>query len=175
MIITGGIYKGRKIQAPDEKTTRPTLSKVRQGVFNTLFSLIGDFKDLTFLDLFGGSGIIGIEAISRGFKEVIVIEKNPKAAQVLKKNYSLLNISPNLKVCDSLKFLDKNTANYDVIYIDPPYYSDIYEKVFNKLNNTNLKNAIIIVEHSAPLNIIGYTLIKEKSYGGKLISFYKAN
>ena len=60
MIITGGKYKGRKVQAPDEKITRPTLSKVRQGVFNTLFSLIGDFEGKSFLDLFGGSGIMGL-------------------------------------------------------------------------------------------------------------------
>ena len=72
MIITGGTYKGRKIIAPDENYTRPTLSKVRQGVFNTLFSLIGDFEGKSFLDLFGGSGIMGIEAISRGFDEVLV-------------------------------------------------------------------------------------------------------
>ena len=86
MIITGGKYKGRKIIAPDEKITRPTLSKVRQGVFNTLFSMIGDFEGKTFLDLFGGSGIMGLEALSRGFEEVVVFEKNPKVAQILKKN-----------------------------------------------------------------------------------------
>ena len=86
MIITGGKYKGRKILAPDEKITRPTLSKVRQGVFNTLFSLIGDFEDKCFLDLFGGSGVMGLEALSRGFVEVTVFEKKPKVAQILKKN-----------------------------------------------------------------------------------------
>ena len=86
MIITGGVYKGRKIQAPDEKITRPTLSKVRQGVFNTLFSLIGDFDNKSFLDLFGGSGMMGLEALSRGFASVSVFEKNPKVAQILKKN-----------------------------------------------------------------------------------------
>ena len=85
MIITGGKYKGRKILAPDEKITRPTLSKVRQGVFNTLFSMIGEFEEKSFLDLFGGSGIMGLEALSRGFENVVVYEKNPKVAQVLKK------------------------------------------------------------------------------------------
>ena len=55
MIITAGIYKGRKIESPDEKITRPTLSKVRMGVFNTLYSIIGDFEGKTFLDVFGGS------------------------------------------------------------------------------------------------------------------------
>ena len=85
MIITGGKYKGRKILAPDEKITRPTLSKVRQVVFNVLFSEIGSFEVKTFLDLFGGSGIMGLEAISRGFSDVVVFEKNPKVGQILKK------------------------------------------------------------------------------------------
>ena len=84
MIITGGKYKGRKVCAPDEKITRPTLSKVRQGVFNTLFSILGDFQGKTFLDLFGGSGVMGLEALSRGFEEVTVFEKNFKVAQILK-------------------------------------------------------------------------------------------
>ena len=112
MIITGGMYKGRKIQAPDEKITRPTLSKVRQGVFNTLYSLIGEFEDKSFLDLFGGSGIMGLEAISRGFKEVEVYEKNHKVAQILKKNYQTLNISPNIKIGDSLKLIQKNKRDF---------------------------------------------------------------
>ena len=134
MIITGGRYKGRKIQAPDEKITRPTLSKVRQGVFNTLFSMTGNFEDKNFLDLFGGSGVMGLEALSRGFKEVVVFEKNPKVAQIIKKNYSTLGLTPELKIGDSLKLLDKTNNNFDIIYIDPPYYSGIYEEVFNLLN-----------------------------------------
>ena len=172
MIITGGKYKGRKIQAPDEKITRPTLSKVRQGVFNTLFSLIGDFEGKTFLDLFGGSGIMGLEALSRGFGEVLVFEKNPKVAQILKKNYSVLGLSPNLKIGDSLKLIEKNTVKAGVIYIDPPYYSGVYEEVFSKLLMMDLSGSIIIAEHSEPLKIDGYNLIKEKNYGGKLVSFF---
>ena len=172
MIITGGIYKGRKVLAPDEKITRPTLSKVRQGVFNTLFSLIGDFEDKSFLDMFGGSGVMGLEAFSRGFEEVVVFEKNTKVAQILKKNYSTLNLTPNLKIGDSLKLLGKLDRKFDVIYIDPPYYSGVYEEVFSRLSKTDLQNTIIIAEHSEPLSITGFTLLKEKNYGGKLVSFY---
>lgn len=173
MIITGGIYNGRKIIAPDEKITRPTLSKVRQGVFNTLFSLIGDFEAKSFLDLFGGSGIMGLEALSRGFSEVVVFEKNPKIAQILKKNYANLNITPNLKIGDSLKLLENLDKIFDVIYIDPPYYSGVYEEVFGLLGKYVQPKTIIIAEHSEALNIEGYTLIKEKNYGGKLVSFYQ--
>ena len=172
MIITGGKYKGRKIQAPDEKITRPTLSKVRQGVFNVLFSEIGDFEGKSFLDLFGGSGIMGLEALSRGFDEVLVFEKNPKVAQVLKKNYSTLGLQPNLKIGDSLKLLEKLDKKFDVVYIDPPYYSGVYEEVFNKLRKLNLQDAIIVAEHSEPLIIEKSELIKEKNYGGKFVSFF---
>lgn len=171
MIITSGKYKGRKIIAPDEKITRPTLSKVRQGVFNVLFSELGNFEGKFFLDVFGGSGIMGLEALSRGFSEVLVFEKNPKIAQTLKKNYEILGLKANLKIGDSLKLLEKLDRNFDVIYIDPPYYSGIYEEVFCQLSKADLKDAIIVVEHSEELNI-PFTLIKEKNYGGKLVSFY---
>ncbi len=172
MIITGGKYKGRKVTAPDEKITRPTLSKVRQGVFNALFSEIGDFEGKCFLDVFGGSGIIGLEALSRGFECVTVFEKNPKVAQILKKNYELLGLKANIKIGDSLKLLEKLERKFDVIYIDPPYYSGIYEEVFSKLSKMDLKNTIIIAEHSEPINFDKFALIKEKKYGGKLVSFF---
>ena len=168
MIITGGIYKGRKVTAPDESITRPTLSKVRMGVFNTLYSLIGDFEGKSFLDLFGGSGIMGLEALSRGFEEVLVCEKNPKAANIIKKNYQTLKLTPNLKIGDSLKFLKYIDKFYDVIYIDPPYESEIYEKVFEILP----EKSIIIAEHSLEIKT-KLTPIKEKNYGGKLVSYYR--
>lgn len=169
MIITGGKYKGRNIKAPDEKITRPTLSKVRMGVFNVLHSLIGDFEGKSFLDVFGGSGIMGLEALSRGFSDVVVFEKNPKAAQIIKNNYSILGLTPNLRIGDSLKFIDKLDEKFDIAYIDPPYESDLYSAVFDLLKN---KSEYIIAEHSEELNIKDFKLIKTKNYGGKLVSFY---
>ena len=174
MIITGGKYKGRKIQAPDEKITRPTLSKVRQGVFNVLFSELGNFENKSFLDLFGGSGIMGLEALSRGFSEVLVFEKNPKIAQVLKKNYAVLNLNPNLKIGDSLKLLEKLDRTFDVIYVDPPYYSGVYEGVFKLLSKCVKPTTIIVAEHSESLNIESFNLVKEKNYGGKIVSFFES-
>ena len=168
MIITAGKYKGRKILTPDEKITRPTLSKVRMGVFNTLYSIIGDFEELSFLDAFGGSGIMGLEALSRGFSTVSVYEKNLRAAEIIKKNYALLGLIPRLSIGDSLKILEKNKEKYDVIYLDPPYMSGIYEKTLHLLNGN-----IIIAEHSVDINFSGYELIKQKNYGGKSVTFLK--
>ena len=166
MIITGGIYKGRKVNAPSEKITRPTLSKVRMGVFNTLYSMIGDFEDKNFLDLFGGSGIMRLEAISRGFKKVTVVEKNLKAASIITKNYESLGLIPNLITGDSLKYLKSTGENFDIIYIDPPYESGLYEKVFPHIK----QNTLVILEHSEPI-VSGMRHLKEKNYGGKLVTF----
>ena len=169
MQITGGIYKGRKVIAPDENITRPTLSKVRMGVFNTLFSLIGDFEGKSFLDLFGGYVIMGLEALSRGFERVKVFEKNPKVAQILKKNYETLGLKPDLKIGDSLKLLKQNSDDFDVIYIDPPYKSGIYEEVISMID----RDSLIIAEHSEDIAPTNVTLIKEKNYGGKRVSFFR--
>ena len=170
MNITGGIYNGRKVVSPDETITRPTLSKVRMGVFNTLFSLIGDFEGKSFLDLFGGSGIMGLEALSRGFSDVTVCEKNPKAVQIIKKNYETLGVNPDIYPNDSLKFLKNNEKVYDVIYVDPPYQSGIYEDVFKLIKG----NPIIIAEHSLGVSIeTDIPLLKTKNYGGKCISLFK--
>ena len=167
MIITAGIYKGHKITAPDEKI-RPTLSKVRMGVFNTLYSIIGDFNELSFLDLFGGSGIMGLEALSRGFKEVTVFEINKKSAEIIKKNYASLKIKPDLYIGDSTKLIEKIDKKYDIVYVDPPYNSDLYTKILPKVNHN-----IIIVEHSQLIEFDKFQIIKQKKYGDSYISFLK--
>ena len=169
MIITGGIHKGRRIIAPDENITRPTLSKVRMGVFNTLYSLIGDFEGKSFLDVFGGSGIMGIEAVSRRFSSVTVCEKNPKAVQIIKKNYSSLGIKPDLYSGDCRKFLKSMDNIYDIAYVDPPYSSGIYEEIFTLLDG---KARIIIAECSDDVSCNKFNLLKSKNYGGKKVLFF---
>jgi 16S rRNA (guanine(966)-N(2))-methyltransferase RsmD len=172
MNITGGIYKGRKITAPDEKVTRPTLSKTRESVFNVLYSLI-DFEEKIFLDMFAGSGIMGLEALSRGFKDVYAIEKNFKVAKILKSNYSNLGLSPNLIIGDSLKTILKLNKTFDVIYIDPPYNGGLYQDCLRLIKQSELlnPNGIVILEHSGVLDFEGYQLIKQKTYSQKFISF----
>jgi 16S rRNA (guanine(966)-N(2))-methyltransferase RsmD len=95
MIITSGKFKSRKVTAPDENITRPTLSKVRMSVFNTLQSLV-NFEGSSFLDMYAGSGIMGLEAISRGFEKAVAIEKNLKVVNVIKSNFRNFDTIPNL-------------------------------------------------------------------------------
>ncbi|MEI8128469.1 MAG: 16S rRNA (guanine(966)-N(2))-methyltransferase RsmD [bacterium] len=172
MIITAGIYKGRKVTAPDEKIVRPTLSKIRESIFNTLFSMM-DFNSKTFLDMFAGSGIMGLEALSRGFESVLALEKNPKVAKILKENYENIKIKPNLIVGDSLE--QKIKEQFDVIYLDPPYFSGIYEKSLEKIKKDSLlkDNCVVILEHVTEIcwNDFGFELIKQKKYSDKFVTF----
>lgn len=174
MIITAGIYKGRKVVAPDEKIVRPTLSKMREAVFNTLFSII-DFEGKSFLDVFAGSGIMGLEALSRGFESVLSLEKNPKVARILKENYTNIKLNPNIILGDSLKLLPKLNDKFDVIYLDPPYLSGIYEEILKKIKENSLlkDDAIVVMEHVTNVGweALGFELIKQKKYSGKLVTF----
>lgn len=174
MNITAGKYKGSKVKAPDEKFVRPTLSKMREGIFNTLFSII-NFEDKCFLDMFAGSGIMGLEALSRGFSEVLALEKNPKVAGILKNNYQNIKLTPNLIIGDCLKILNKISEKFDVIYIDPPYFSGIYEDSLKKIKENFIlkEDGIVILEHVTEVNWeeSGFKLIKQKKYSNKLVTF----
>lgn len=168
MIITAGQYKGQKIQVPSEDITRPTLSKVRMGVFNTLQAII-DFEGKSFLDMYAGSGIMGLEAISRGFGSAVAIERNPKAASIIKNNFKKFAACPKLLIGDSLKVVQKLDTVFDVVYIDPPYFAGIYEKSLQALNPCK----IVILEHVEDVDFTGFELIKQKKYADKIITFLK--
>ncbi len=166
MIITSGKFKGRKITAPDENITRPTLSKVRMSVFNTLQSMV-NFYGSSFLDMYAGSGIMGLEAMSRGFTNVTAIEKNPKVANIIKSNFKKFENPPKLIIADSLKA--KLTEKFDVIYIDPPYFAGIYEDSLKAIKD--IADGIVILEHVTDVDFQGFKIVKQKKYGDKFITF----
>lgn len=178
MNITAGKYKGQKITAPDENITRPTLSKVRMSVFNTLQAMV-DFEGLSFLDMFAGSGIMGLEALSRGFSEILMIEKNKKVYGILISNIKKYEKDNNIKLIfgDSLKYCEKflNIKNkkFNIIYIDPPYFSGVYEQSLAVASM--ICDGIIILEHVIELNLNDYNVLKQKKYGDKFITFIKCN
>ncbi len=170
MIITAGKFKGQKISVPDESITRPTLSKVRMGIFNTLQAMI-DFEKSNFLDMFAGSGIMGLEALSRNFDCATAIEKHPKAIQIIKTNFKKFNPSPKLLTGDSLKICENLNEQFDIIYIDPPYFSGIYEHSLQSIKN--IAKNIIILEHVTEVDFVGYEILKQKKYGDKFITYLK--
>lgn len=171
MNITGGIYNRQKIKAPDENITRPTLSKVRMSIFNTLGTMM-DFKGKSFLDMYSGSGIITLEALSRGFESAVAIEQNKKVYTVIKSNFSKYKKSHDLKLIlgDSLKVCPKLTQKFDVIYVDPPYFSGIYEKSLDIIKD--ICGGIVILEHVTEIKIPrNFEIFKQKKYSDKYITF----
>ena len=175
MYLTGGQYKGRKISVPDN--TKPTLSKVRESIFNILtqYELNGN----NFLDMFAGSSIMGLEALSRGYK-VKELELNKKTAQIIKKNYENLNLKADITVCNSLNYI--TNEKYDIIYIDPPWDSD-YSLIIKKACDLINEKGIIIIEHDKMRDInileiieaqkLSLNIIKSKKYGRCLIDFLR--
>ena len=169
MIITAGEFKGQKIIAPDEKITRPTLSKVRMAVFNTLQALT-DFEDKNFFDMFAGPPLMRLEALSRGFSHLTACEKNNKVAGILKSNYKKFSAARDIKLFtgDSLKLAAKMDGTFDVIYIDPPYFSGVYEESLNAVKHLG---GIVILEHVVDVDFSGWEILKQKKYSDKYITF----
>lgn len=176
MQITGGYLKSRKIISPKSENVRPTLSKTRESVFNILMNL-KDFEESSFLDVFAGSGIMGIEAVSRGFRETAFVERDKKTFYLLKENLKLLNIESKLYHGDALRLLKKIPSSYDVIYIDPPYQSGLYNKLLIIIKESSVLSAagIVVLEHleDEVLQTEGFEIIKQKKYSDKMISFIR--
>ena len=126
--------------------------------------------------MFSGSGIMGLEALSRGFK-VISFEKDRRTAFAIKDAYKSLGLIPELYIGDSVKNIVKINVKADVIFIDPPYESGLYEKALDVIKNNNILNedGIIILEHPVDkdIDLKGFELIKVKTYGNKQISYLK--
>lgn len=168
--IKAGFLKGKNIYVPD--FIRPTQDKVKKGIFDILENKV---INSIFLDLFAGSGNIGIEAISRGAKFCYFVEKSQKCIEVIKKNIRDLKIEDKTKIIkiDAEKFVKKSEEKFNVIFADPPYnYKIKREFIINTLNI--LKEGLLILEISKrnKLNEINDLIKREVNYGETKILFF---
>lgn len=164
--VVGGKYKRRKLEQPSLEITRPTKDMVKEA----MFSSIGDITNKSFLDCFGGSGAIGIEAYSRGAINVTIIENSLEAFKIIKNNLKNLNINDiNLIYKDFKKVIDSLHFSFDYIFIDPPYVYEIDDEFINKLIKANVinKQSTIIIERDKKifLNIFNEYNVREYKYG----------
>lgn len=182
MKVISGTLKGRNIEGYNIDGTRPTMDRVKESLFATIQSYI---KDSVVLDLFAGSGGLGIEAISNGAKTCYFIDNNKEVIKVLNQNITNLNIKQNSKVIlsdwkKSLNDFANQGIKFDLIFVDPPYDYNVYEKILEKVSILNLlnENGLIILEHSNLKFKETYndlTLYKDKKYGNKSVNIYKIN
>ncbi len=155
MRITGGFLKNQTINTPKGKTTRPTSEKLRQLVFNIAQAYI---ENSTFLDLYAGSGAMGIEAISRGAKEAVFIEKDRTALNALRENLTEHDLSPlaTLLAGDVLTLLKKlKGKTFDLIYIDPPYEKGLQLKTLILIDELHLLHIgeLLFIEESSQTDL----------------------
>ena len=175
MKIISGKYKGRNLLGFDIDGTRPTMDRVKES----LFAMIQDYlENSTILDLFSGSGNLGIEALSNGANIAYLVDNNRKAIETIKKNINTINIENanvlNLDYKKALLYFKENNIKFNVIFLDPPYKTDYIENSINLIDEYDLleKNGIIICESSDLNKIIysnSYKSIKDKKYGDKYI------
>lgn len=172
MRVIAGSAKRLQLKTLDGLDTRPTTDRIKETLFNMLAPYI---YDCTFLDLFAGSGGIGIEALSRGAGKAVFVEKNPKAMAYIKENlnYTRLEkkaVTLQFDVISALSHLE-GKEEFDFIFMDPPYNQEWEKKVLAYLTTSSLlaEEGIIIVEASKETNFdyageLGFIIIKEKIY-----------
>lgn len=146
--IIGGDWRSRKLAFIDATGLRPTPDRVRETLFNWLQ---GKVHGSNCLDLFAGSGALGLEALSRGAQDVIFIEKNKAVATQLKANLEILKSNSHVYQEDAIAFLKKQTQAFDIIFLDPPYRQDLLDDTLQLLNQQKLlhQNSLIYLEHES--------------------------
>ena len=181
MRIISGTAKGTKLYTLEGQETRPTLDRVKESLFNIIQN---EIKDIVFLDLFSGSGAIGLEAASRGAKKVILCDKSKEAINIINRNIEKTHLIDKVKLynLDFKDFLNtKVKENVDIIYIDPPYNSDYAIEslkiiIKQKIANENSK---IIIETdneekiSKQLEKLDVEIIDKRKYGRAILIFLK--
>jgi len=176
--------KGRKLHSPPS-ITRPTSDRAREGLFSSLISSFGTLEGLHFLDLFAGSGAVGVEALSRGAALVEAVENNPISAGICEQNFALLTKIEGVgkfkvHVKTTFEFLNHTASNpYEIIYIDPPYEvaNTEIEKILKKILALNLlsKFGVIAIERDGKAKAFtwpdGLEEQKVRSYGAGSIHY----
>lgn len=179
MRVISGKYKGKKIEGYDIEGTRPTQDRVKESLFAMIQN---DVRDAVVLDLFAGSGNLGIEALSNGASFSYFVDNNSKCIEVLKKNLKDIN-EENNKIFEmdyhkALEYFKENNIRFDIIFLDPPYKLECLDEILNKVSDFDLlnDNGIIVCEYEFDHFQEEYTeleLEKEKEYGYKNIRIYR--
>ena len=179
MRIVGGKYRHRLISFPnDAEHTRPTKDRVREAIFSALGDISGD----RVLDLYAGSGAMGLEALSRGANHATFVDISALAIKAIKENVNNLKIPENEyeiirnKDTNAIELFKQRNAQFDLVVLDPPYEEGKYEEIVSQLFNNNLlsSNAIIVMEANRPITLenIDYQKNKEYHYGDILVYIY---
>ena len=177
MRVITGTARGRRLISPEGENVRPTADKVKEALFS---SIQFDVEGRRALDLFAGSGQLGIEALSRGAESCVFTDLSRTSVALVKKNVELCSFEDSSKIlcCDGISYLRTTRERFDLIFVDPPYDAGLYEPVLNTLNSVdNLSDGGIIIcearrETELPELPAPYRKGKEYRYGKVKICIY---
>ena len=171
MRVVAGEFGGRRLAAPRGARTRPTADRVREA----LFSMLGDLSGLRVLDLYAGSGALGIEALSRGAGSAVFVESDARAAVVLERNLASLGLEQRVLRRDVLRFLGSPEDSFDLVFCDPPYdlAPRLAAALAERLPAITSEDARIVTESDKrrPLEL-PFTLLRERTYGDTRIAIH---
>lgn len=177
MRVISGFLRGREIKGYTIDGTRPTMDRVKES----MFAIIQDYiKDSICLDLFSGTGNLGIEAVSNGAKKVYFNDKNKIACKVIKQNIEKFEIADKCEILnkdymDALEYYRENHIKFNIVFLDPPYDNKVITEIFKTLYRKNLlkKDAIVVCEYTdQDIEEEYFDVIKSKNYGYKKVGIY---
>jgi len=166
--IIGGQWRGRKLEFPAVDAIRPTPDRVRETVFNWLQNSVVGARCL---DLFAGSGALGIEALSRGASHAVFVDREPRIGQYLRATLKQLNANGDVHTADSLRWLTSSSQPFDLVFLDPPFGADVLPDACQRLEEGGwlAPDALVYIECAssggAPALPASWVLIKSKTAG----------
>jgi 16S rRNA (guanine966-N2)-methyltransferase len=184
MRVIAGEAKGRTLKAVPGKGTRPIADRVKEALFDILTPRVPDSR---FLDLYAGTGSVGVEALSRGAEGATFVEKAPKAIRVIRENLSLTNQSRRARVIqeDVLRFIARSAEDpddagtFDIIYVAPPQYQGLWRETLLVLEQSQLlaPDGVVVAQifpkEFERLPLIKYVLTDQRTYGSTMLCFYE--
>jgi 16S rRNA (guanine966-N2)-methyltransferase len=169
--VIAGTFKGRRLEAPRGTRTRPTADRVREA----LFSMLGDVEGARVLDLYAGSGALGIEAISRGAASAVFVERDAGAVAAIERNLASLGLQERVARQDAVRFLTRSDGPFDLVFCDPPYdsASHLAAPLAERLPALTAEDARIVTESDKrnPLEL-PFPLLTERTYGDTRIAIH---
>ena len=178
MRVISGTARGTVLKTPDGLATRPTTDRVKEALFSILqFELPG----MRVLDLFGGTGQLGIEAISRGAKSCVFVDAGDKACGLIRENVKRCKMEEKRRSIrgDYLQFLQNCRETFDIVFLDPPYAEVFLENALKMLSEIDIlqSGGIIVAERPVgkdiPVTFSGFTRSKDYKYGNTLLTLYR--
>ena len=177
--IISGRFKGKKLHSVRGLTIRPTADRLRESIFNILSHGV---LNAVVLDLFAGTGALGMEALSRGAESAVFVDNNPKALSVIQRNITSCSFGRQARIIkwdikNNLNCLKSAGAAFDLVFMDPPYHRDMVKPALLNLEQSGSlkKGACIVVEHSPlepiPDHVFMFEITDRRKYGKTLVSF----